>query len=231
MLGINNRGSSGYGKTFFAADDQKHGREPLWDCVDAKQYLQSLGYVDPERIGIIGGSYGGYMVLAALAFQPQEFKVGVDMFGVANWIRTLESIPSWWEAQRTALYTELGDPVKDRKMLGDVSPLLHADLIRKPLLVLQGANDPRVLQVGVGRDRRGGEEERRRRRVHRVCRRGARVHEEGEPDCRLQRRAQVPGSVSQGGECSDFYLGCCGGVAGGVVAGGVVREQWSSPVE
>ncbi len=147
VLGINNRGSSGYGKTFFAADDKKHGREPLWDCIDAKKYLQSLEYVDPGRIGILGGSYGGYMVLAALAFQPQEFNVGVDLFGVANWIRTLESIPSWWEAQRLALYAEMGDPTADRKMLEEVSPLLHADLIRKPLMVLQGANDPRVLKV------------------------------------------------------------------------------------
>ena len=147
VLGINNRGSSGYGKAFFAADDKKHGREPLWDCVDAKKYLQTLPYVDADRIGIIGGSYGGYMVLAALAFQPDEFKVGVDLFGVANWIRTLESIPSWWEAQRTALYAEMGDPVKDRKMLEEVSPLLHADQIHRPLLVLQGANDPRVLKV------------------------------------------------------------------------------------
>ena len=147
LLGINNRGSSGYGKTFFAADDRKHGHEPLWDCVDAKKYLQSLDYVDPNRIGIIGGSYGGYMVLAALAFQPNEFVAGVDLFGVANWIRTLESIPSWWEAQRTALYQELGDPAKDRAMLEEVSPLLHANLIRKPLMVLQGANDPRVLKV------------------------------------------------------------------------------------
>lgn len=147
VLGINNRGSSGYGKTFFAADDKKHGHEPLWDCVDAKKYLQSLPYVDPTRIGIIGGSYGGYMVLAALAFQPQEFNVGVDLFGVANWIRTLENIPPWWDAQKTALYAEMGDPVADRKMLEDVSPLLHADLIRKPLIVLQGANDPRVLKV------------------------------------------------------------------------------------
>jgi dipeptidyl aminopeptidase/acylaminoacyl peptidase len=147
VLGINNRGSSGYGKTFFAADDKKHGREPLWDCVDAKKYLQSLDYVDPDRIAIIGGSYGGYMVLAALAFQPKEFKVGVDLFGVANWIRTLESIPSWWEAQRKALYAEMGDPVADRKMLEEVSPLLHADLIHTPLMVLQGANDPRVLKA------------------------------------------------------------------------------------
>src|SRR3954465_4881443 len=147
VLAINNRGSSGYGKTFFAADDRKHGREPLWDCVDAKKYLQTLDYVDPDRIGIIGGSYGGYRVLAALAFEPQEFKVGVDLFGVANWIRTLESIPAWWEGQRTALYAEMGDPVKDRKMLEEVSPLLHAALMRRPLLVLQGANDPRVLKV------------------------------------------------------------------------------------
>ena len=147
VLGINNRGSSGYGKTFFAADDKRHGHEPLWDCVDAKKYLQSLPYVDPTRIGVIGGSYGGYMVLAALAFQPQEFNVGVDLFGVANWIRTLENIPPWWDAQKTALYAELGDPVADRKMLEEVSPLLHADLIRRPLIVLQGANDPRVLKV------------------------------------------------------------------------------------
>jgi len=147
LLGINNRGSSGYGKTFYAADDKKHGHEPLWDCVDAKKYLQSLDYVDRDRIAIIGGSYGGYMVLAALAFEPNEFVAGVDLFGVANWIRTLESIPSWWEAQRVALYGELGDPVADRKMLEEVSPLLHADLIRKPLIVLQGANDPRVLKV------------------------------------------------------------------------------------
>jgi dipeptidyl aminopeptidase/acylaminoacyl peptidase len=147
VLGINNRGSSGYGKTFFAADDKKHGREPLWDCIDGKKYLQSLDYVDPTRIGIIGGSYGGYMVLAALAFQPREFNAGVDLFGVANWIRTLDSIPSWWEAQRKALYAEMGDPVADRRMLEEVSPLLHASLIRKPLMVLQGANDPRVLKV------------------------------------------------------------------------------------
>ena len=147
VLGINNRGSSGYGKTFLAADDQKHGREPLWDCVDAKAYLESLPYVDRERIGIIGGSYGGYMVLAALAFQPKAFKVGVDLFGVANWIRTLESMPAWWEAQRKALYEEIGNPVSDRKMLEEVSPLLHADLIHTPLIVLQGANDPRVIKA------------------------------------------------------------------------------------
>jgi dipeptidyl aminopeptidase/acylaminoacyl peptidase len=147
VLGINNRGSSGYGKSFLAADDQKHGREPLWDCVEAKKYLASLPYVDADRIGIIGGSYGGYMVLAALAFKPDVFDVGVDIFGVSNWLRTLEGIPAWWEAQRKALYAELGDPVAQKEMLREISPALHGDKIRKPLIVLQGANDPRVIKA------------------------------------------------------------------------------------
>lgn len=146
VLGINNRGSSGYGKTFFAADDRKHGREPLWDCIEAKTYLASLGYIDPQRIGIMGGSYGGYMVLAAMAFRPEAFKVGIDIFGVSNWIRTLESIPPYWEDQRKALYAEIGDPVKEKEYLIATSPLFHAKEIRMPLMVIQGANDPRVIK-------------------------------------------------------------------------------------
>lgn len=147
VLGINNRGSSGYGKAFFAADDGKHGREPLWDTLEAKKYLQSLDYVDGDRIGIIGGSYGGYMTLSALAFKPGEFKVGVDIFGVSNWLRTLESIPPYWESVREALYQEIGNPVTQRDFLIETSPLFHADRINVPLMVLQGANDPRVIQA------------------------------------------------------------------------------------
>jgi dipeptidyl aminopeptidase/acylaminoacyl peptidase len=146
VLGINNRGSSGYGQTFYTADDQKHGKEPLWDCVDGKKYLAKLPYVDKDRIGIIGGSYGGYMVLAALAFQPEVFAAGVDIFGVSNWLRTLESMPAWWEAQRKALFQEMGDPVAQKDMLREISPVFHADKIRRPLIVLQGANDPRVIK-------------------------------------------------------------------------------------
>lgn len=146
VLGINNRGSSGYGKTFFAADDGKHGREPLWDCIEAKKWLQAQDYVDADRIGIMGGSYGGYMTLAALAFHPEEFDVGVNIFGVSNWIRTLESIPPYWESFREALYAEVGHPERDREFLTATSPLFHADKISKPLIVLQGANDPRVIQ-------------------------------------------------------------------------------------
>lgn len=146
VLGVNNRGSSGYGKTFFASDDGKHGREPLWDCVEAKKYLASLGYVDENKIGIMGGSYGGYMVLAALAFKPEEFAVGVDLFGVSNWVRTLQSIPPYWESFRKSLYKEIGDPGKELENLRAISPLFHADKIVKPLIVLQGANDPRVIK-------------------------------------------------------------------------------------
>ncbi|MDQ3803342.1 MAG: S9 family peptidase [Acidobacteriota bacterium] len=146
VLDVNNRGSSGYGKTFFAADDGKHGREPLWDVVEAKKFLKSLGYVDEKKIGIMGGSYGGYMVLAALAFKPEEFAVGVDIFGVSNWVRTLQSIPPYWESFRKALYKEIGDPSTQLELLRETSPLFHADKITKPLLVIQGANDPRVIK-------------------------------------------------------------------------------------
>ncbi len=147
IYAVNNRGSSGYGKTFYAADDGKHGREPLWDCIDAKEHLKTLDWVDPERIGIIGGSYGGYMTLAALAFEPEEFNVGVDLFGVSNWVRTLKSIPPYWESFREALYREIGNPETDEQFLYDTSPVFHGDKITKPLIVFQGANDPRVIRA------------------------------------------------------------------------------------
>lgn len=147
ILCVNNRGSSGYGKTFFAADDLRHGNEDLKDCIAGKKYLQGLDYVDGEKIGIYGGSYGGYMVMAALTFAPEEFDAGVNLFGVTNWLRTLKSIPPWWASFREALYTEMGDPAKDSVALYNKSPLFHAKNITKPFIVLQGSNDPRVLQV------------------------------------------------------------------------------------
>ncbi|OCA86070.1 peptidase S9 [Bacillus sp. FJAT-27225] len=147
VLAVNNRGSSGYGKTFFSAADLKHGEIDLEDCIQAKTFLQEQEEIDGEKIGIIGGSYGGFMVLAALAFRPDEFKVGVDIFGVSNWERTLKSIPAWWESFRDALYKKMGDPYTQTDYIRSISPLFHADKINKPLIVLQGANDPRVLQV------------------------------------------------------------------------------------
>jgi len=147
VFAINNRGSSGYGKTFFRMDDRRHGDADLRDCIASKAFLVSTGFVDPDRIGIAGGSYGGYMVLAALAFHPEEFAVGVDIFGVANWVRTLKEIPAWWESFRQALYAEIGDPAKDEAYLRKISPLFAAQNISRPLIVLQGANDPRVHKI------------------------------------------------------------------------------------
>jgi dipeptidyl aminopeptidase/acylaminoacyl peptidase len=147
VYAINNRGSSGYGKAFYAMDDRKHGEGDLDDCVATKKMFAATGWVDPGRIGILGGSYGGYMVLAALAFRPKEFAAGVDLFGVSNWLRTLESIPAWWGPTRDALYKELGDPKADADYLKKISPLFHADQIERPLIVLQGENDPRVLKA------------------------------------------------------------------------------------
>lgn len=147
VLAANNRGSSGYGKTFFHMDDRRHGEADLQDIVLAKKYLAALDWIDGDRIGIIGASYGGYMVGAALAFSPDTFDVGIDIFGVMNWVRTLTNIPPWWAAFKQSLYDEMGDPASDGERHRKISPLFHAKNIRAPLLVVQGANDPRVLQV------------------------------------------------------------------------------------
>ena len=148
ILAVNNRGSSGYGKSFYKMDDKNHGEKDLQDCVWGKKWLQKQEYIDENKIGIIGGSYGGYMTMAAMTFTPDEFMVGVNIFGVTNWIRTLKSIPTFWEASRKALYDELGDPyTSDSIRLKKISPLFHADKVINPVMVLQGANDPRVLQI------------------------------------------------------------------------------------
>lgn len=148
VLAVNNRGSSGYGKSFYRMDDLNHGDKDLRDCVEGKNWLAKQSIIDSEKIGIIGGSYGGYMTMAALTYTPEEFAVGVNLFGVTNWMRTLKSIPPYWESFREALYKELGDPFSaDSVRLKKISPLFHTDKVTKPLIVLQGSKDPRVLQI------------------------------------------------------------------------------------
>ena len=148
VLAVNNRGSNGYGKTFYKMDNKDHSNGDLKDCIWGKKWLTEQDYIDPNAIGIYGGSYGGCMVLGALAFHPEEFKVGVDLFGVANWPRTLKSIPPYWESFRKALYDEMGDPyTADSIRLKKISPLYNYNKINKPLLVFQGANDVRVLPI------------------------------------------------------------------------------------
>lgn len=148
VLAVNNRGSSGYGKTFYKMDNKDHSNGDLKDCIWGKKWLAEQEYIDGDAIGIYGGSYGGTMVLGALAFHPEEFKVGVNLFGVANWPRTLKSIPPYWESFRKALYDEMGDPyTADSIRLKQISPLYNYQKINKPLLVFQGSNDVRVLPV------------------------------------------------------------------------------------
>ena len=148
ILAVNNRGSSGYGKSFYKMDDRNHGDKDLKDCIWGKKWLQSLEYIDSTKIGIIGGSYGGFMTMAAMTFHPYEFKTGVNFFGVTNWLRTLKSTPAYWASFRDALFQEMGNPfTADSIRLYNISPLFHASNIKNPVMVLQGANDPRVLQV------------------------------------------------------------------------------------
>lgn len=141
VLGVNYRGSSGFGKDFLLADRGKHGREPLWDCVMAKEYLTTLDYVDSSNIGIIGASFGGYMVLAALTFVPGEFAAGVDICGPSNLLSLADSLPPYWDVKR--FYDKLGDLEKGRDALKRISPVFYADRIKRPLMILQGARDPR----------------------------------------------------------------------------------------
>ncbi|HYK22394.1 MAG TPA: prolyl oligopeptidase family serine peptidase, partial [Pyrinomonadaceae bacterium] len=143
VFAVNHRGSTGYGKAFMKAADRKQGREPLWDCIEGKRFLSTLGYVDSSRIGIIGGSFGGYMVLAALAFHPDEFALGIAICGVSNLVRHVST--KLGHRSLSKIYVEkIGDPDIDRELLEKASPIFHAQAIVKPLMLLHGAKDPRA---------------------------------------------------------------------------------------
>ena len=134
----------GYGKTFLNAGNKQWGRKMQDDLTDAAQWLIAQGIADPRRIGIMGGSYGGYATLAGLAFTPDLYACGVDIVGPSNLFTLLESIPPYWKPMVAVFHTRMGYPEKDADLLRAVSPLFHAENIRAPLLIGQGANDPRV---------------------------------------------------------------------------------------
>jgi len=144
VLQPNFRGSTGYGKAFWQASFKEWGRKMQDDISDGVHWLIRQGIADPKRVGIYGISYGGYATLAGLAFTPDLYACGVDYVGVSNLFTFLGSLPPYWEPLRQLLNEKIGDPEKDKEFLKDVSPLFHADKIRSPLLVAQGANDPRV---------------------------------------------------------------------------------------
>jgi dipeptidyl aminopeptidase/acylaminoacyl peptidase len=144
VLQVNFRGSTGYGKMFWEASFKQWGLKMQDDLSDGVAWLVREGIADPKRVAIYGGSYGGYATLAGMAFTPQLYACGVDYVGVANMFTFLKTIPPYWKPYLDMFHEMVGDPVKDKKLLASVSPALHADQIRAPLFVAQGANDPRV---------------------------------------------------------------------------------------
>jgi dipeptidyl aminopeptidase/acylaminoacyl peptidase len=141
VLQPNFRGSTGYGKAHLNAGDREWAGAMHTDLLDAKDWLIAQGIADPRRVGIVGGSYGGYATLAALAFAPDAFACGVDLVGPSNLNTLLSSIPPYWESLRATFTRRMGD---SEEFLTAQSPLFRADAIRAPLLIGQGANDPRV---------------------------------------------------------------------------------------
>jgi dipeptidyl aminopeptidase/acylaminoacyl peptidase len=154
VLQPNFRASGGYGKSFLNAGDLQWGKLMQDDITWGVRYLIERGIADPNRVGIMGGSYGGYATLAGLAFTPELYACGVDIVGPSNLFTLLASIPPYWEAGRAFLYGMVGDPAtaEGEARIREASPLFSADRINRPLLIIQGANDPRVKQGGGGSD-------------------------------------------------------------------------------
>ena len=141
---MNFRGSTGYGRKFWESSFKQWGRTMQNDISDGVKWLISEGIADSSRIAIYGASYGGYATLAGITLTPELYCCAVDYVGVANMFTFMKTIPPYWELGRQMFYEMIGDPEKDSLLLAEVSPVFHADRIRCPLLVAQGANDPRV---------------------------------------------------------------------------------------
>ena len=144
VLQLNFRGSTGYGKAFEHAGDKQWGLTMQNDITDGVNWLIGRGTADPERVAIFGTSYGGYATLAGMTFTPDLYAAGVDFVGPSNLLSFMQTMPPYWEIGRPRMYQQVGDPVKDKKLLESVSPLFHIDQIKSPLMIAQGANDPRV---------------------------------------------------------------------------------------
>ncbi len=146
VLSVNFRGSTGFGKGFISGGDLQWGRRMQDDLLDAVAWAVHAGVTRADQVAILGGSYGGYAVLAGLAFTPTAFACGVDIVGPSNLFTLLQTIPPYWEAGKQQFYKRMGDPNTEagRALLKERSPLNFADRIARPLLIGQGANDPRV---------------------------------------------------------------------------------------
>lgn len=146
VLQMNFRGSTSYGRAFWEASFKQWGQAMQNDISDGVRYLVEEGIADQNRIAIYGGSYGGYATLAGVTYTPDLYTCAIDYVGVSNLFTFMETLPPYWEQFRQMMYEMVGDPEKDKEMLEKYSPSLHADQIKTPLLIAQGANDPRVKQ-------------------------------------------------------------------------------------
>jgi dipeptidyl aminopeptidase/acylaminoacyl peptidase len=146
-LQVNYRGSSGYGKEFQNAGNHEWGGKMHDDLVDAVAWAVEQGFADPEKLAIYGGSYGGYAALVGATFTPDLFCCAVDIVGPSNLITLLRSIPPYWSTFRASLYRRIGNPDTEEEFLKSRSPLFKVDQIKIPILIAQGANDPRVKQA------------------------------------------------------------------------------------
>jgi dipeptidyl aminopeptidase/acylaminoacyl peptidase len=144
VLQMNFRGSIGYGREFWEASFKQWGQKMQDDITDGVQWLIKQGIADPKRIAIYGGSYGGYATLAGVAFTPDLYAAAVDYVGVANMFTFMKTIPPYWKPFLDMFHEMVGDPEKDKAMMEAVSPVMHADKIKTPLFIAQGAHDPRV---------------------------------------------------------------------------------------
>jgi dipeptidyl aminopeptidase/acylaminoacyl peptidase len=144
---VNFRGSAGYGKAFLNAGNRQWGATMQDDLTDAVAHVISKGWADPAKVAIMGGSYGGYATLAGAAFTPDLYCCGVDIVGPSNLITLIETIPPYWAPMVAQFHNRVGDPATDREFLWSRSPLSAVEQIRIPLLIAQGANDPRVKQA------------------------------------------------------------------------------------
>ena len=144
VLQMNFRGSTGYGRTFWEASFGQWGLKMQDDVTDGAQWLIKQGIADPKRLGIYGGSYGGYATLAGVTFTPDLYAAAVDYVGVSNLFTFMKTIPPYWVLELEKMQAMVGHPERDKERLAATSPALHTDRIKTPLFIAQGARDPRV---------------------------------------------------------------------------------------
>lgn len=147
VLQMNFRGSTGYGKSFLQASYKQWGLKMQEDVTDGVKWLIKEGLADEDKICIFGGSYGGYTTLMGLVKDPKQYACGIDFVGVSNLFTFLNTIPPYWTTELEKIYEMVGHPEKDKAQLTATSPALNADKIRAPLLIAQGAKDPRVVKA------------------------------------------------------------------------------------